>query len=37
LLALLAPPSEASGRAGNLDLDPPLYWKVYGDPYTISS
>jgi chitosanase len=22
-------------RAGNLDLDPPLSWKVYGDPYTI--
>jgi chitosanase len=24
-------------KAGNLDLDPPLHWKVYGDPYTISS
>jgi chitosanase len=23
-------------KAGNLDLDPPLHWKVYGDPYTIS-
>ncbi|NJC70480.1 chitosanase [Planosporangium thailandense] len=22
-------------RNGNLDLDPPLSWKVYGDPYTI--
>lgn len=22
-------------RAGNLDLDPPLSWKVYGDPYNI--
>lgn len=22
---------------GNLDLDPPLSWRVYGDPYTISS
>jgi chitosanase len=24
-------------KAGNLDLDPPLHWKVYGDPYTINS
>ncbi|GAA3792987.1 chitosanase CsnA [Sphaerisporangium flaviroseum] len=23
-------------KAGNLDLDPPLTWKVYGDRYTIS-
>ncbi|HYH75175.1 MAG TPA: chitosanase, partial [Candidatus Saccharimonadales bacterium] len=23
-------------KAGNLNLDPPLSWKVYGDPYTIS-
>ncbi|WP_204017806.1 chitosanase, partial [Sphaerimonospora thailandensis] len=22
-------------RNGNLDLDPPLRWKVYGDPYRI--
>jgi chitosanase len=24
-------------KAGNLDLDPPLKWKVYGDSYTINS
>nr|WP_239135168.1 chitosanase [Streptomyces sp. SID12488] len=24
-------------RAGNLDLNPPLRWKVYGDPYTIEN
>ncbi|MGY1500100.1 chitosanase [Streptomyces sp. QTS52] len=24
-------------RAGNLDLNPPLRWKVYGDPYTIDN
>ncbi|WP_432994165.1 chitosanase [Dactylosporangium sp. CA-233914] len=24
-------------RAGNLDLNTPLSWKVYGDPYTIAS
>jgi hypothetical protein len=24
-------------KAGNLDLNPPLSWKVYGDPYSISS
>jgi chitosanase len=24
-------------RAGNLDLNPPLSWKTYGDPYTITS
>jgi chitosanase len=24
-------------QAGNLDLDPPLSWHVYGDPYTIAS
>jgi chitosanase len=24
-------------KAGNLDLVPPLSWKTYGDPYTISS
>jgi chitosanase len=24
-------------RNGNLDLDPPLSWKVYGDPYTIKN
>ncbi len=24
-------------NAGNLDLNPPLSWKTYGDPYTISS
>jgi chitosanase len=23
-------------RNGNLDLDPPLNWKVYGDSYTIA-
>jgi chitosanase len=23
-------------NAGNLDLDPPLTWRTYGDPYTIS-
>ncbi len=23
-------------RAGNLDLDPPLFWSVYGDPYAIT-
>ena len=23
-------------RSGNLNLGPPLHWKVYGDPYTIS-
>jgi chitosanase len=22
-------------KAGNLDLDPPLHWKVYGDSYSI--
>jgi chitosanase len=24
-------------KAGNLDLNPPLHWKTYGDPYTINS
>jgi chitosanase len=24
-------------QAGNLDLNPPLTWKVYGDPYTIAN
>jgi chitosanase len=24
-------------KAGNLDLNPPLSWKTYGDPYTIKS
>jgi chitosanase len=24
-------------KAGNLDLNPPLSWKTYGDPYTIQS
>jgi chitosanase len=24
-------------KAGNLDLNPPLHWKTYGDSYTISS
>jgi chitosanase len=24
-------------KAGNLDLDPPLSWKVYGDSYSIKS
>jgi chitosanase len=24
-------------KAGNLDLNPPLSWKTYGDPYTINS
>ncbi len=24
-------------KAGNLDLNPPLSWKVYGDPYSIGS
>ena len=24
-------------REGNLDLNPPLRWKVYGDPYVIES
>lgn len=24
-------------RAGNLDLDPPLTWRVYGDRYTVSA
>jgi chitosanase len=24
-------------RAGNFDLNPPLRWKVYGDPYSIDN
>ena len=24
-------------KAGNLDLNPPLKWKTYGDSYTINS
>jgi len=24
-------------KAGNLDLNPPLHWSTYGDPYTIAS
>ena len=23
-------------KAGNLNLDPPLKWSVYGDPYSIA-
>ncbi|MCW2642440.1 MAG: chitosanase [Dactylosporangium sp.] len=24
-------------KNGNLDVNPPLSWKVYGDPYTIKN